>query len=1165
VKSAIISMLVSPLLLMAQPNGDAWTNIGPSPAAVEAVALDPQGTGTIFMGSIAGGVRKSVDGGSTWSAVNSGLITPIIQALAIDASGPQTVYAGTVGGGLFKTADGGATWQSIPALSGSVASVATDPKRAGVVYAGVFNNLANGSIRKSIDGGVTWTTIFPTTAAIYSITIDPGNSDVLYAPTVGHGAFKSTDGGLHWAAMAALMPQAIWTLALDPANSQVVYAGTDQDGIWKSTDAGNTWQKMGSPGPFPVYSLAVDTAAHIVYAGTNGGGVWTSADGGATWKSTGLANGMVLSLAVDSSGALYAGTNSAGAQVSHDHGASWTVLNTGVNRVNKLGYGLWIDPRNNQKIVVGDEDMYGLIWSQDGGATWSAAGSGFTGRGSRGVAFDPTDSLRVYAGALSGTGFFKSTDGGLTWSPRPFGSSAVYVIAVAVDPSTPNVVYVGTQNEGFFKSTDHGDTWASIGTGLSGAITYLTVDPTEGGRLFASTATAFYLSEDGGVTWTNVLNSPAWTVTIDPGDPSRVYATARTQGVFRSSDGGHTWQSVNSGLTSLTMGRSAPVIIDPTNQQALYVGSEVGGVFKSLDGGDHWFAVNSGLSDLSVLGLAMDPAKPSVLYACGPSGVFKTLTGAEEQTASIAISAILNGASNLQAPVSPGEIVVITGSGLGPAELIAATAAANGLYSAQLSGATIRFNAIPAPVIYTSATHVAVQVPDMFLVSQAQVTVTFEGLTSAPFPVQVAGASPGVFTLDASGKGQAVALNQDGSVNTASNPAKVGDVISLFATGLRQADGSLTVMIGGAAIVPSTKNLSSGVLQIDARIPGGIQTGSVVPVVVAMGNTSSQAGVTISLQSATPVAAATTTPIGWATAVTTDLAGNVYFISSNSVLKVDPQGALTRIAGNLKPGYSGDGGPAIDAQLYTDDLVNETPAFGIPSGLAMDSKGNLYISDGGNARVRKVSLDGIITTVAGNGTHGYSGDGGPATAAQISSPRSLVVDGAGNLYIADSAAVRMVSAAGVISTAAPFGGPGIAVDGGGNLYVVDYTRVRKVSPDGTVTTVAGGTGIIGVSGDGGPATSAAFIGPMAVATDRSGNLFIGDVSSVRRVSPDGIINTFAGGGKNNPGDGGPALSAQIAVESISIDGSGNLYIAGYSRVRKVLPDGTISTVAGNGN
>jgi hypothetical protein len=99
------------------------------------------------------------------------------------------------------------------------------------------------------------------------------------------------------------------------------------------------------------------------------------------------------------------------------------------------------------------------------------------------------------------------------------------------------------------------------------------------------------------------------------------------QGIFRSSDAGHTWQSINNGLTVLSMGRAAPVIIDPTNRQTLYVGSEGGGVFKSLDRGGHWFAVNSGLSDLTVLGLAMDPANPAVLYACGPSGVFKTLTG----------------------------------------------------------------------------------------------------------------------------------------------------------------------------------------------------------------------------------------------------------------------------------------------------------------------------------------------------------------------------------------------------------------------------------------------------------------------------------------------------------------------------------------------------------
>ena len=115
-KPTVLCMLISPFVLFAQQNSGAWTHIGPSPAAVEAIVVDPQDTGTIFLGSTAGGVRKSVDRGITWSAVNSGLTTLAVKALAMDASGPQTVYAGTIGGGLFKTGDGGATWRAaIPA------------------------------------------------------------------------------------------------------------------------------------------------------------------------------------------------------------------------------------------------------------------------------------------------------------------------------------------------------------------------------------------------------------------------------------------------------------------------------------------------------------------------------------------------------------------------------------------------------------------------------------------------------------------------------------------------------------------------------------------------------------------------------------------------------------------------------------------------------------------------------------------------------------------------------------------------------------------------------------------------------------------------------------------------------------------------------------------
>ena len=151
-------------------------------------------------------------------------------------------------------------------------------------------------------------------------------------------------------------------------------------------------------------------------------------------------------------------------------------------------------------------------------------------------------------------------------------------------------------------------------------------------------------------------------------------------------------------------------------------------------------------------------------------------------------------------------------------------------------------------MIYTWAGQVAVQVPDSVSTGTAQITVAYEGRTSASFPVQVTQYAPGVFTLNSTGKGQAVALNQDGSINTASAPAQVGNVISLYATGVGQGDGPVTVTIGGqSAILTSTKKIA-GVAQIDGRIPAGIQTGSVVPVVVQVGNTSSQAGVTIAVR-----------------------------------------------------------------------------------------------------------------------------------------------------------------------------------------------------------------------------------------------------------------------------------------------------------------------------
>ncbi len=314
--------------------------------------------------------------------------------------------------------------------------------------------------------------------------------------------------------------------------------------------------------------------------------------------------------------------------------------------------------------------------------------------------------------------------------------------------------------------------------------------------------------------------------------------------------------------------------------------------------------------------------------------------------------------------------------------------------------------------------------------------------------------------------------------------------------------------------------------------------------------------------------------------ITVDGAGNVFIADygNNRVRKVTPNGVISTIAGNGTQGFSGDGGPAASAQLY------------YPWGVAVDAAGNLFIGDWGNSRVRKVTPGGVISTVAGNGAEGFSGDGGPAASAQLRHPYGVALDGAGNLLIADCGnnRVRKMTPDGVISTVAGGGTSGlgdggpafsaqlyypwsVAVDAVGDLFIADSwnSRIRKVTPSGVISTVAG-NGIWGFSGDGGPATSAQLFHPWGVSVDTAGHLFIADYGNnrIRKVTPDGVISTAAGNGTEGfCGDGGPATSAQVNnAQGMTVDAAGNLFIAdtGNNRVRKVTPDGVISTVAGNG-
>ena len=297
-------------------------------------------------------------------------------------------------------------------------------------------------------------------------------------------------------------------------------------------------------------------------------------------------------------------------------------------------------------------------------------------------------------------------------------------------------------------------------------------------------------------------------------------------------------------------------------------------------------------------------------------------------------------------------------------------------------------------------------------------------------------------------------------------------------------------------------------------------------------------------------------------------------VASSAALGAAGGGTITTIAGNGTVGFSGDNGAATRAQLST------------PTGLAVDGAGNVYIADTANNRVRRVTRGGTITTYAGSGN--ALGDNGPATSAALRSPTGLALDGQGNLYIAEynGARVRKVSPAGTISTVAGTGSPGrtgdggpatsarlylprgVAVDAQGNLYISDdqLSTVRKVSTGGTITTFAG-TGTPGFAGDRGAATEAQLRYPEGIALDAQGNVYIADRGNgrVRKVSPAGKITTIAGGGASLD-DGAAATSASLSnPEGVAVDALGSIYVAdwGHYRVRKIS-GGKITTYAGTG-
>jgi len=304
--------------------------------------------------------------------------------------------------------------------------------------------------------------------------------------------------------------------------------------------------------------------------------------------------------------------------------------------------------------------------------------------------------------------------------------------------------------------------------------------------------------------------------------------------------------------------------------------------------------------------------------------------------------------------------------------------------------------------------------------------------------------------------------------------------------------------------------------------------------------------------------------------VAADSAGTVYVAdyTNNRIRKVLPDGTVSTLAGSTQ-GFS--------------DGAGSSAKFFRPAGVAVDSAGTVYVADTNNHRIRKVLSNGTVSTLAGSGVAGFAD--GVGAAAQFSSPNGVIVNSAGTVYVADTFnhRIRKILPDGTVSTLAGSGTAGfadgagatakfkypegVAVDSAGTVYVADTQnhRIRKILPDGTVSTLAG-SGTVGFAD--GPGAIARFWSPMGVAVDSAGTVYVGDQGNhrIRKILPDGTVSTLAGSGTAGFADGPGAIARFWSPMGVAVDSAGTVYVAdtNNNRIRKILPDGTVSTLAGSG-
>ena len=675
--------------------GASWTPINSGlPGTTQGVVgltINPAAPSTLYAWTSSGDVLKSTDSAASWTPVGG---VGGVNALVIDPQKTSTLYVATLHG-IVKSMDGGATWHAANSgLTGdSVSSLAIDPITSATLYAATSSGLF-----KSTDAAGSWNSInsgFPSDASIQNVVLDPTHPWTIYA--LGNAPFKSEDGGTSWAALNTV-PGTIFSgyaesLAIDPVSPNTIYVASMIDGgraagtasIAKSTDGGQSWQVVPAGiGYAFMNSLAIDpTAPSTVYASYSGNGgsdtdpgeagVLKSTDGGQSWNVvTVIPSASVffdLQLAIDPStpakiyATYYDSLSGVGGIIkSTNSGQTWNAANAGLSNFNiRL---LAFDPLHGSVFASEGETLFqsvnkGASWSSIGGPQPPGYAYPFEGEVIQSMLIDSTHPNVLFVDiadveSCCNGGLFKSFDGGATWSyggPVGLGWAALRSRLIpdpsnsgvlTADPTNPSTIYYGLDNGGdghwLVKSVDYGAHWNYAWNGAQGfdsKLNALAIDPTSPTTLYAGTASGLFKSSDGGATSISVgfSNSAVTVLAIDPNSPSTLYASVEGgasgpkgfQGLFKSTDGGASWIAINGGLDTLIDTRSTitALAVTPSNSNVLYAATAGLGIYQSIDGGANWNPFNDGLTNQDVSALFVTPGVPSTIYAGTSGGIFR--------------------------------------------------------------------------------------------------------------------------------------------------------------------------------------------------------------------------------------------------------------------------------------------------------------------------------------------------------------------------------------------------------------------------------------------------------------------------------------------------------------------------------------------------------------